>query len=383
MATLVVHAGDQRDRGHNAIFPPICTATSFIEPVFNGESTNEFQYGRSANPTRYAYETALSDLEGGALAAATASGMAATSLALELLPANSTVVCTSGPYGGTHRLFQQVRKHSSGHTFHFVDTSNLSLLESSLASNPSMIWLESPTNPLLRLTDIKSACKIVKNRCPDCLICVDNTFATAWNQRPLNLGADLVMLSASKYIGGHSDLIGGALIAKTKELGEKIQFLNKSIGSVASPFDCYLSLRGMKTLDVRMERQCQNAKEIAKFLENDERLIEVHYPGLRSHSQHALCVHQMRSGGAVVTVRLHGEIEEVQKFASKLKVFVFAESLGGVESMINHAASMSHQSLSASERAEVGIFDSTLRLSIGLEDVDDLKRDLDFALGFT
>ncbi|GLO60591.1 cystathionine beta-lyase [Vibrio sp. MACH09] len=376
IATSVIHGGDQHDKGNNAIFPPITTASSFIQP--NLHEGGDFCYSRCANPTRYAYESALAELEGGVFATATASGMAATALAMELLPKDSHVIVMCGVYGGTYRLFEKLRKNSSGTQFEYVDLNDIELVNSCIKENTRMIWIETPTNPLLELVDVESVCKLAKER--KIITCVDNTFSTAWNQRPLDLGADMVMLSTSKYIGGHSDLIGGALITNNEKLAEIIDFNKTTVGAIASPFDCYLALRGLKTLDVRMHRQCENAQVVAEYLESHPKVIDVHYPKLPSHPQYELCLKQMRTGGAVVTVRLDGDLQDLKSFIGKLNYFVLAESLGGVESMINHSASMSHGSMKKEEREAMGVYQTTLRLSIGLEDSNDLIDDLKQAL---
>ncbi|MGT3185137.1 trans-sulfuration enzyme family protein [Yersinia enterocolitica] len=378
IATLSVHAGDQRDRGHNAIFPPITTASSFIQANLGEEG--EFCYARCGNPTRYAYESALAELELGIYATATASGMAATALIIDLLPKDSHVLVMCGVYGGTYRLFEKLRKHTSGIQFTYINLNDLSSVKANINNNTQLIWIETPTNPLLDLVDIKIVCKLAKEL--GIKTCVDNTFASAWNQRPLTLGADIVMLSTSKYIGGHSDLIGGAVITNDETIAERLDFCKTTVGAIASPFDAYLALRGMKTLDVRMERQCKNALQVASYLETHPKVIDVHYPGLKSHPQYKLCQKQMRSGGAVVTIRLKGGRNDIENFIPQLKYFVLAESLGGVESMINHSASMSHGSMTKEERQAIGIYDTTLRLSIGVEDVKDLIEDLEHALLF-
>ena len=376
IATIVIHGGNQTDKGNNAIFPPIVTASSFIQPNL-GES-GEFFYSRCGNPTRNAYETALAELEGGTYATATASGMAATALALEILSKDAHVIVMSSVYGGTYRLFESLRTRTSGLTFSYVDLNDLTAVEAAMTEKTALIWIETPTNPLLELVDIKAICDFAKEK--GITTCVDNTFSTAWNQRPFDLGADMVMLSASKYIGGHSDVIGGALITNNDELATALNAYKTTVGAIASPFDSYLSLRGLKTLDVRMERHCANAQKVAEFLVTHEKITEVHYPGLPSHPQHALCKRQMKTGGAVVTIRLAGGEEQVRQFIAKLRYFVLAESLGGVESMINHTASMSHGSVPKEEREAMGIYFETLRLSIGIEDADDLIHDLQQAL---
>ncbi|EGU39352.1 trans-sulfuration enzyme family protein [Vibrio scophthalmi] len=376
IATIAIHGGNQTDKGNNAIFPPIVTASSFIQPNL-GES-GEFFYSRCGNPTRNAYETALAELEGGIYATATSSGMAATSLALEVLSKDAHVIVMSSVYGGTYRLFESLRTRTSGLEFSYVNLNDLDAVTAEMRDNTALIWIETPTNPLLELVDVEAICDLAKQH--SITTCVDNTFSTAWNQRPFDLGADMVMLSTSKYIGGHSDVIGGALITNNPELATQINAYKTTVGAIASPFDSYLALRGLKTLDVRMERHCANALKVAKFLENHPKITEVHYPGLASHPQHALCQRQMKTGGAVVTIRLAGGEEQVRQFIAKLRYFVLAESLGGVESMINHTASMSHGSVPKQEREAMGIYFETLRLSIGIEDADDLIDDLQQAL---
>lgn len=386
VATIAIHGGDQHDPGHGAIFPPITTASTFIQPNLGEEG--KFAYSRCGNPTRSAYETALMDLEDGVYCTATASGMAATSLALELLDQNSHLIVMSGVYGGTHRLFEQVRRRSSGLDFTYLNLNDVEQVCSSIRENTRMIWLETPTNPLCELVDIGKLVAAVRAKQPDSqkiIICADNTFATAWNQQPLKMGADLVMLSASKFIGGHSDMIGGALITNNEAIGAKLKFLKSAVGVIAGPFDAYLALRGLKTLDVRMERQCSNAQKVAEFLDKHPQVMEVYYPGLQSSPSYKLCKAQMRSGGAVVTIRLcsKAHVDDaamMRDFFAKLQFWVLAESLGGVESMINHTATMSHGSMTQEGRAAIGIHDTTLRLSVGLEDVRDLIEDLRIAL---
>jgi cystathionine gamma-lyase len=375
IATLVVHAGNQIDPANNAIFTPIVTASSFIQPNLN--EGGDFCYSRVSNPTRKAYESALAELEGGIYATATASGMAATNIVMELLPKDSHIIAMQGVYGGTWRLFDKLKGNTTGATVSYIDLNDEESLIATIQENTNLIWIETPTNPLLEMVDINKVCSIAKAR--GILTCVDNTFASAWNHQPLEMGADLVMLSTSKYIGGHSDLIGGAVIAHSELLAARLDFIKTTIGSIASPFDAYLALRGMKTLDVRMQRQCSNAQRIAEYLEDHPAVARVYYPGLPSHPQHALCKKQMRSGGAVVTATLKGDLQGLKRFISGLRYFVLAESLGGVESMINHSASMSHAAMSKEEREAIGVYDTTLRFSIGIENVEDLLADLDAA----
>ena len=375
IATLAVHAGNQSDPVTNAIFTPIVTASSFIQPnLYEG---GDFCYSRVSNPTRQAYESALAELESGIYATATALGMAATNIVMELLPKDAHIIAMKGVYGGTWRLFEKLKTRTTGATISYIDLNDEQSLMAAIQENTALIWIETPTNPLLELVDIAKVCRIAKARA--ITTCVDNTFASAWNHKPLEMGADMVMLSTSKYVGGHSDLIGGAVITNNETLASKLDFIKTTIGSIASPFDAYLALRGMKTLDLRMARQCGNALRVAEYLENHPAIASVYYPGLPSHPQHALCRKQMRSGGAVVTATLKGDIQSLKRFIGGLHYFVLAESLGGVESMINHSASMSHGSMSKEEREAIGIYDTTLRFSVGIEHIDDLLQDLDSA----
>ncbi|MBR7529683.1 aminotransferase class V-fold PLP-dependent enzyme [Klebsiella michiganensis] len=375
IATLAVHAGNKSDPVTNAIFTPIVTASSFIQPnLYEG---GDFCYSRVSNPTRQAYESALAELESGIYATATASGMAATNIVMELLPKDAHIIAMKGVYGGTWRLFEKLKTRTTGATISYIDLNDEQSLMAAIQENTALIWIETPTNPLLELVDIAKVCRIAKARA--ITTCVDNTFASAWNHKPLEMGADMVMLSTSKYIGGHSDLIGGAVITNNETLASKLDFIKTTIGSIASPFDAYLALRGMKTLDLRMARQCGNALRVAEYLENHPAIASVYYPGLPSHPQHALCRQQMRSGGAVVTATLKGDIQSLKRFIGGLHYFVLAESLGGVESMINHSASMSHGSMSKEEREAIGVYDTTLRFSVGIEHIDDLLQDLDSA----
>ncbi|ELB7347790.1 trans-sulfuration enzyme family protein [Klebsiella michiganensis] len=375
IATLAVHAGNKSDPVTNAIFTPIVTASSFIKPnLYEG---GDFCYSRVSNPTRQAYESALAELESGIYATATASGMAATNIVMELLPKDAHIIAMKGVYGGTWRLFEKLKTRTTGATISYIDLNDEQSLMAAIQENTALIWIETPTNPLLELVDIAKVCRIAKARA--ITTCVDNTFASAWNHKPLEMGADMVMLSTSKYIGGHSDLIGGAVITNNETLASKLDFIKTTIGSIASPFDAYLALRGMKTLDLRMARQCGNALRVAEYLENHPAIASVYYPGLPSHPQHALCRQQMRSGGAVVTATLKGDIQSLKRFIGGLHYFVLAESLGGVESMINHSASMSHGSMSKEEREAIGVYDTTLRFSVGIEHIDDLLQDLDSA----
>ncbi|HGN1706312.1 TPA: PLP-dependent aspartate aminotransferase family protein [Providencia rettgeri] len=376
IATILIHGGKQQDTVNHAIFPAITTASTFVQQSLTEHG--EYCYSRCSNPTRYVYESLLAEIEGGIYATATASGVAASSLVLNLLPQNSHIIAMKGVYGGTFRLFERVSTVNCGHQIDYADLNNLDEVTEKIKENTRLIWIESPTNPLLELVDINAICSLAKKH--NILTCVDNTFATAWNQKPLELGADLVMLSASKYIGGHSDLIGGAVITSQEDLASRLDFLKTTLGAIASPFDAYLALRGLKTLALRMAAQCSNAQKVAEYLSTHPKVEHVYYPGLPSHPQYELGKKQMRSGGAVVTIKLKGSIEETKAFLAKVTYFVLAESLGGVESMVNHSATMSHGSMTKEERESIHVYDTTLRLSVGIEDITDLLNDLENAL---
>lgn len=371
-STKVIHAGEQSGYADNAIFPAIVTASSFTKR--NLDDNPEYAYSRVSNPTRHAYETCIAQLEGGAGAVACASGMAATSTVFELLPKDAHIIVMAGVYGGTFRLLNDYRNKSSGFTVTYVDLNDLEALAASRTEHTQLIWIETPTNPILQLVDIAPVAAFAREH--GLLTCVDNTFCSPWNQRPIELGIDLIMHSASKYIGGHSDLIGGVVVAASAELFKRLRNISMAIGAVQGPFDCYLALRGLKTLDVRMDRQCSNALSVAGFLSEHAQVDAVFYPGLKSHPQYALGQRQMRTGGAVVSFRLKGDRAATSAFVEQLSVFVLADSLGGVESMVNHSYSMSHCSLSHEQKAAFGITENLLRLSIGIEHVDDLIEDL-------
>nr|WP_314490199.1 aminotransferase class I/II-fold pyridoxal phosphate-dependent enzyme [uncultured Pseudomonas sp.] len=375
-ATRTLHAGEQHRVADNAIFPPIVTASTFTKRSL--DDAPQYAYSRVANPTRDAYETAVAALEDGVGAVACASGVNATATVLELLPKDAHVIVMNGVYGGTFRILEDFRSHTSGLTTSYVDLNDLAAVEAAIRPNTQLIWIESPTNPLLHLVDIEALCQLAKAR--GILTCIDNTFCSPWNQRPLNLGVDLVMHSASKYIGGHSDLTGGIVVAGSDVLLKRLRRISMAIGAIQGPFDCYLALRGLKTLDVRMERQCANALQVARFLEGHPSIEQVYYPGLESHPQYALCQRQMRSGGAVVAMKVRADRAALNRLVETLQLFVLADSLGGVESMLNHSWSMSHCSLSAGQKGAMGISENLLRLSVGVEDHRDLIEDLQAAL---
>ena len=375
-ATRTIHAGQEPDPTTGAIMPPIYATSTYVQEspgVHKG-----YEYSRTQNPTRMAYERCVADLESGSHGFAFASGMAATGTILELVDSGSRVLAMNDLYGGTRRLFSSVRERSAGLKFSYTDLSDLDAVEAALGEETAMVWIESPTNPLLKLVDLQAVSEMAKKR--GAIVVVDNTFATPYLQQPLDLGADIVMHSATKFINGHSDMVGGIVAVNDDELAERLAYLQNSIGSVAGPFDSFLALRGVKTLDVRMERHCASAMKIAQWLETDERVESVLYPGLPSHPQHELAKTQMPGFGGIVTFFIKGDLSNARRFLEKCEVFALAESLGGVESLVDHPAIMTHASVPVEERAKLGISDTLIRLSVGIEAVDDLIVDLDQAL---
>jgi len=375
-ATRTIHAGQQPDPSTGAIMQPIYATSTYVQSspgVHQG-----YEYSRTQNPTRMAYERCIADLESGSHGFAFASGMAATGTILELVDSGSHIIAMDDLYGGTRRLFDGVRKRSAGLDFSFVDLSDLAAAEAAFKSDTRMVWIETPTNPLLKIVDIKAVATIAKQH--GAIVVVDNTFATPYAQRPLELGADIVMHSATKFINGHSDMVGGIALIASEELAEQMAYLQNSIGSVSGPFDSFLALRGVKTLDIRMQRHCESAMKIAEWLEGDERVASVLYPGLASHPQHALAADQMDAFGGIVTFFVKGGLDDARSFLERCEVFTLAESLGGVESLVDHPAIMTHASVPAAERAALGISDQLIRLSVGIEALEDLVEDLDRAL---
>jgi cystathionine gamma-lyase len=339
-----------------------------------------YEYSRTQNPTRMAWERCIADLESGTHGFAFASGMAATATLLDLLDSGSHVLAMDDLYGGTFRLFERVRRRSAGLDFTFADLTDLPAALAALKPQTRMIWIESPSNPLLRLVDIAAIARLARER--NILTVVDSTFATPWIQRPLELGADIVMHSATKYLNGHSDMVGGVVVVGDAALAERIGFLQNAVGAIGGPFDSFLALRGLKTLPLRMRQASESALAIARWLERHPRVERVLYPGLPSHPQHALAVRQMQNGGSgIVTFFTRGGLADARRFLERLELFTLAESLGGVESLVDHPAIMTHASVPADARARLGISDSLVRLSVGIEDVEDLIADLDQALG--
>ena len=377
-ATKAIHSGQDPDPSTGSVIGPIYATSTYAQEspgVFKG-----YDYSRTANPTRRSLEECMADLEGGEKAFAFASGMAATSTVLELLDSGDHVISMDDVYGGTYRLFENVRKRSSGLDFSFVDLSDIGNLQSNLKSNTKMIWVESPSNPLLKIVDLRQVSEFAKK---NGLICVcDNTFCSPYVQRPLDLGFDIVVHSATKYLNGHSDVIGGIVVSSgdREDLGEELAFLSNSIGSIMSPFDSFLVLRSLKTLSVRMEKHCKNALQIAKFLESHDSVKRVLYPGLESHPQHDLAKRQMDKFGGMVTVILDKDLNKTKLFLERTNLFALAESLGGVESLIEHPAIMTHASVPPDIRKDLGIEDGLVRLSVGIESVEDLLEDLENAL---
>ncbi len=376
-ATRTIHAGQSPDPHTGAIMQPIYATSTYVQ-----ESPGEhkgFEYSRTQNPTRMAYERCVADLESGEDGFAFASGMAATATILELIDSGSHVLAMDDLYGGTRRLFHDVRERSANLEFSFVDLCDVEAAEAALQDNTCMIWIETPSNPLLRIVDLAAITKLAERR--DLLIVVDSTFATPCLLRPLEFGCDIVMHSATKFLNGHSDMVGGIAITADAKLAERLAYLQNSIGAVAGPFDSFLALRGLKTLDVRMERHCRSAQAIAEWLEKDSRVESVIYPGLASHPQHELAKRQMDGFGGIVTFFIKGDVETARRFLERCEIFALAESLGGVESLVDHPAIMTHASVPEKERATLGISDQLIRLSIGIEALDDLIAELDVALG--
>lgn len=375
--TRVIHAGQYPDPSTGAVMTPIY-ATSTYAQKSPGEHQG-FEYSRTHNPTRFAYERCVADLESGAAGFAFASGMAAIATIIELLQPGDHVIVCDDVYGGTYRLFEKVRQRSAGLQFSFVDMTDPTNIEKALRKETRMIWVETPTNPTLKLIDLRQVVVIAKKH--QLLSVVDNTFATPILQRPLELGFDIVIHSATKYLGGHSDVISGVLVVGDRpDLVEQFAFLQNSIGGIASPFDSFLVLRGLKTLAVRMERHCANAVELAQWLEKHPKVARVIYPGLASHPQHALAQTQMKYGGGMISLELKADLKQTAQMLEHCHVFTLAESLGGVESLIEHPAIMTHASLPVGQREALGIKDNFLRLSVGIENIDDLKQDLDQAM---
>ena len=377
LGTRAIHAGQAPDPSTGAVMPPIYATSTYAQSspgVHQG-----FEYSRTHNPTRFAYERCVAGLEGGSRGFAFASGMAATATILELLDSGDHVVAMDDLYGGSFRLFERVRRRSAGLDFSFVDMTDPAAFEAALTAKTKLVWIETPTNPLLKIVDIAAISAIARRH--GALVVVDNTFASPILQRPLEHGADIVMHSATKYLNGHSDMVGGmVVVGDNSDLAERVAFLQNSAGAVQGPFDSFLALRGLKTLHLRMQAHCANAQAVAEFLQGHAAVRDVIYPGLASHPQHALAARQMDGFGGMLSFRIKGGFEAAKRFCERTQLFTLAESLGGVESLVNHPAVMTHASVPVETRARLGIGDDLVRLSVGVESVDDLRSDLQCAL---
>ena len=377
LGTLAIHGGQSPDPTTGAVMQPIYATSTYAQSspgVHQG-----FEYSRSQNPTRFAYERCVAALEGGARGFAFASGLAATATVLELLDSGDHVIASDDLYGGSYRLFERVRRRSAALDFSFVDLSDLDAFAAAITPRTRLVWIETPTNPLLKLVDIAAVAALAHRH--GLRVVVDNTFASPVLQRPLALGADIVMHSATKYLNGHSDMVGGVLVVgEDAALAEQLAFLQNAVGAVQGPFDSFLALRGLKTLPLRMRAHCANALALAQWLQGQPGVAEVLYPGLPSHPQHALAARQMDGFGGMLSLRLAGGFPAAQGFCERLRLFTLAESLGGVESLVNHPAVMTHASIPQARRAQLGIGDELVRLSVGIEAVEDLQADLAQAL---
>ncbi len=377
LATRVIHGGQRPDPSTGAVMMPIYATSTYAQSA-PGEHQG-FEYSRTQNPTRFAYERCVADLESGQRGFAFASGMAAIATVLELLNPGDHVVVMDDVYGGSYRLFANVRQRSAGLNFSFVDMTNLQAVSNAIRPNTRMIWVESPSNPLLKIVDLEAIARLAKKH--QLISCADNTFATPMSQQPLELGFDIVVHSATKYLNGHSDVVNGiAVVGDNSELIKQLGYLQNAVGAIAGPFDSFLALRGLKTLALRMERHHENALALAQWLEKHPRVERVYYPGLPSHPQHELAKRQMRLFGGMISAVLNCSLQETKQMLSRCQLFTLAESLGGVESLIEHPAIMTHASIPQTTREQLGISDGLIRLSVGIEAVEDLQEDLQQAL---
>ncbi len=372
-----IHGGQHPDKAYGAVMPPIYQTSTYAQTTPGGHQG--FEYSRSANPTRTALENSLASIENGTYGLAFASGLAAIDAVIKLLNPGDEVVSTNDLYGGSYRLFKQIFE-KYGIVFHFIGMQSIAAIEEKVNDRTKLIWVETPTNPMMNVIDIKAASALAKKH--DLLLAVDNTFATPYLQRPLDLGADIVMHSATKYLGGHSDLVVGALVVKDKDLADKLYFIQNASGAVCGPMDSFLTLRGIKTLHVRMQRHCENGKAIAEYLAKHPKIEKVYWPGFETHPNHNVAKAQMDDFGGMISFVPNGSsYDDAIKIVEKLEVFTLAESLGGVESLAGHPASMTHASIPKEEREKSGVVDALIRLSVGIEDVDDLIADLEQAIG--
>jgi cystathionine gamma-lyase len=372
LGTRAIHAGQHPDPSTGAIMTPIYATSTYVQR--SPGDHQGYEYSRTQNPTRMAYERCVADLEGGSAGFAFASGLAAASTMLDLLDSGSHVIAMDDLYGGSYRLFERVRRRSAGLDFSFIDLNDASALKAALKPNTRMIWAETPTNPMLKLVDLTKVAAFAKKH--GLILVVDNTFCSPMLQRPLELGADLVLHSATKYLNGHSDMVGGVVVARDKALAEQMAFLQNSVGAVAGPFDAFLAMRGLKTLHLRMKAHCASALELARWLETHPAIERVIYPGLKSHPQHALAKKQMDGFGGIISVEIKGGLKKARRVLERCELFALAESLGGVESLIEHPAIMTHASIPPANRKRLGISDGLIRLSVGVEDVRDLRNEL-------
>jgi cystathionine gamma-lyase len=376
LGTRAIHAGQQPDPSTGAIMTPIYATSTYVQQ--SPGKHKGFEYSRTQNPTRMAYERCVADLEGGVAGFAFASGLAAAATVLDLLDSGSHIIAMDDLYGGSYRLFERVRRRSAGLDFSFIDLNDADALKASLKPNTRMIWAETPTNPMLKLVDLRKVAAFAKKH--GLILVVDNTFCSPIVQRPLELGADLVLHSATKYLNGHSDIVGGIVVAGNRELAEQMAFLQNSVGAIAGPFDAFLAMRGLKTLHLRMKAHCESALELARWLERHPAIERVIYPGLKNHPQHALARRQMDGFGGIISAEVKGGSKRACKVLERCELFALAESLGGVESLIEHPAIMTHASIPPANRKRLGISDGLIRLSVGVEDVADLKEELAAAL---
>lgn len=375
--TKTIHGNQEPDKAYGSVMPPIYQTTTYAQTTPGGHKG--YGYSRSSNPTRTALENALASIENGTHGLAFGSGLAAIDAVLKLLKSGDEVISTNDLYGGSYRLFKKIFE-DFGIKFHFVDMEEVSLMESYINQNTKLIWVETPTNPMMNIIDIKAVAAIAKKH--NILLAVDNTFATPYLQQPLDLGADIIMHSATKYLGGHSDVVLGALVVKDKELADRLYFIQNASGAVCGPQDSFLVLRGIKTLHVRMQRHCENGKAVAEYLKTHPKIGNVYWPGFEEHPNHAIAKSQMKDFGGMVSFTTKGNnYEQAIQIVEKLKLFTLAESLGGVESLAGHPASMTHASIPKEEREKTGVVDSLIRLSVGIEDEEDLIADLKQAIG--
>lgn len=372
-----IHGGQEPDKAYGAVMPPIYQTSTYAQSTPGGHQG--YEYSRSGNPTRTALERSFASIENGKYGLAFASGLAAIDAVIKLLEPGDEVVSTNDLYGGSYRLFRQVFE-KYGIVFHFIGMQDMQVVEEHINDRTKLLWIETPTNPMMNVIDIEAASELAKKH--QLLLAVDNTFATPYLQQPLDLGADIVMHSATKYLGGHSDLVVGALVVNDAQLADKLYFLQNASGGVCGPMDSFLTLRGIKTLHVRMERHCENSRAIAMYLREHPSIEKVYWPGFTDHPNHDVAKNQMRDfGGMLSFIPKGGSYEKAIQFVEKLKIFTLAESLGGVESLAGHPASMTHASIPKEEREKSGVVDSLIRLSVGIEDIDDLIGDLEQALG--